>query len=187
VIAFGSLEPAGALEACVRDHGEPGSVTYVSDASDLVEGYAEIVAAARTLPELEAVVLARPGTPLGSAGLCSRIRAALEPAGVGIIAAAGARNVQDLRWWTADVVSSGAAHCPAPGALVLAPAALDLVASDPGVPDQAFEANLAWQARARGLAIVVCDLGWVPGPAVIDDAFLAADAWWRSRWSGVGS
>ena len=95
MIAFGSLEPSGAFEARVRAHGEPDSVVYVSDAPDVIAGYAEIASAARGAAGIEGLVLARPGAAFGSPGLCARIRSALL-AGVGLVAAAGARDVQDL-------------------------------------------------------------------------------------------
>lgn len=186
MIVFGSLEPAGTFEACVQTHGEADSLSYVSDAHDLVDGYREIAVAARGLAGLEALVLARPRATFGSLGLCARIRAALAIEGVGLVAAAGARHVQDLRWWTAEVVEAGEVHCPAPPVIAVAPAHLDLVERAAFVPPEAFEAEIAWHVRARGHSVIVADLGHVAQAATVDEAFLAADAWWRVRWSGVG-
>jgi hypothetical protein len=206
VIAFGCavrspeaaahlLAPGLALAA------EPDSPILESTGMASVgEAYDEILRAAATLLDLEALVLVPDTTEVRDARLAERLRAAFADPSVAVVGVVGASHVTDLLWWEGGTAgrlqeAHGAldfgggthdVHVVDGAFLALSPAVVHALRPDPSLFGAlpGFAAELCWLARSASGRVLVTDLDVVShAPRVLDGEFWRADAIWRTRWS----
>jgi len=193
VIAFGIwVENEARYQSVLRPslalHAEPDSALLESVTEGCVfEAYEEIIDAAATMADLEALVLVRDDVEIRDPELCRKLRIALADPNVAVVGAAGARHVESLRCWEGEVAAPGEdAHLLDPGLVALSPGAVRGLRLDRGLGSgpHGAEAELCWLARYAGGRVVVADLDVVRTmPRVEDGHFLRADVLWRARWS----
>jgi hypothetical protein len=110
LIAFGSsISGAEAYrryaEPGIRRAAEPDSrVLAYAGVEPVGRTYNLILDAAAAIEGLEALVLVHPHTEIADSAFCAKVRDALSDPDVGLVGCAGARGVQGIAWWEAEVV-----------------------------------------------------------------------------------
>lgn len=79
-----------------------------TDVASMAEGYNAILDEARSVDDLEGVVLLHEDVELRAEDLLGRLRRALADPKVGLIGVIGARGVRTLEWWTAERIGRAA-------------------------------------------------------------------------------
>jgi Glycosyltransferase like family len=186
VIAFGSAttnegEYRAYAAPTVERLAEPDSLLMRRHGYDSIhEPYNEMLAEAAKHDDLEAVVLLHQDISIEDDAFLARVRAVLAASEeVAVIGSAGARDIAGLAWWEGS--ARGRAESPAmiPGGsvdvyshgdfevdsvdgmlLVLSAWAARELRFDRGLagPLDGYDADICFQARARGRRVVVADL-----------------------------
>lgn len=184
--------------------GEWEHLAHASNGVDIFPVYAGLMRSASAMGA-DALVLMHDDLEFRDAGLCSKLRAAFADPSVAIVGLIGARGVRNLRWWEADRRGrvedtgyglhyfgfDGGVQCDVDSVdgmmLALSPWALaNLTLEGLGYHGfHGYDAELCFQARARGMRVVVADIsahhhsvgGFTQGLAEAEKVF-------ASRWAG---
>jgi hypothetical protein len=93
-------------EPGIRRAAEDDSEVYVFAAiGSTARSYNLLIDAAAARDDLEALVILDTHTEIADPDLCTKVRQALSDPDVGVVGAAGARDVRSIAWWEGDVVS----------------------------------------------------------------------------------
>lgn len=181
---------------------EPDSlIAEASTSTSIFEAYNEILEAFAERSDLEALVLLHEDTEIVDGGFCARLRARLADPRVAIVGVVGARGVRGLAWWEGEgfgrvletrglVDFGGGSHeVDAVDGLMIAMSAWAVRSlrfdSDRFTGFHGYDADICFQARAAGRAVVVDEIAVVhhtKGGYGDVSAFERADCTWRSKW-----
>ena len=148
----------------------------VEGTNGICTAYNTVLAAARTLPECEGVLLVHDDVELLEDDVRDRLSAALAEPGVGLVGVAGGRDLVWGKWWsgralagrTNDTASSRGLGAPSAdvdavdGCLMLvAAAALHLDFDVDGFPGfHGYDVDYSLQVRSAGLRVVTRPIGY---------------------------
>src|SRR4051794_27855073 len=180
-------------------------IVETSSETSLHEAYNEILDAVAELPGVEALVLLHEDTEILDAAFCEHVRRCLaEAPDAAILGTVGARRVQGLSWWegerrgrvaeTRGELDFGAGRHEVDAVdgllLVLSPWAIEHLRCDTERFSgfHAYDLDLCFQARAAGKQVLVDELRvfhHTKGGFGDREAFLRADAAFRTKWRGL--
>jgi GT2 family glycosyltransferase len=174
-----------------------------------------ILARAGERDDLEALVLLHEDAEITDEGFAAKVRERVRDETIAVVGTAGARGVSGLAWWegsrlfgrmnapnllprelTPDVAPDFVAGLhdvdTVDGLLmVLSPWTVRELRFDEGLSDfHGYDADLCFQARARGRRVVVDDLRVVHhthGGIGDRDAWIGADIAFRRKWAGAAA
>lgn len=173
----------------------------VEGTNGICAAYNLVLAAARTLPECEGVLLVHDDVELLGDDVRDRLSAALAEPGVGLVGVAGGRGLVWGKWWsgrvlaghTNDTASSRSLGAPSAdvdavdGCLMLvAPPALHLDFDVDGFPGfHGYDVDFSLQVRDAGVRVVTRPIGYrhvdkgsLGDPAAFETAMRALEAKW---------
>ncbi|GAC1529960.1 MAG: hypothetical protein NVS2B6_18050 [Thermoleophilaceae bacterium] len=178
-------------------------VAEATTSSSIFKAYNEVLDAVAERGDLEALVLLHEDAEIVDSEFCAKIRSRLSAPDVAIIGAIGARGVRSLAWWegqgfgrvveTRGIVDYGGGCHDVDSVdgllLVLSPWAVGNLRFDSERFSgfHGYDADICFEARARGRRVVVDDLAVVhhtKGGYGDMDAFERAQSVWLNKWAG---
>ncbi len=185
----------------VRTQDPDLALIVVHDANSLPEGYNRILAEARSLARLDALVLCHEDTEITDPSFVAKVRQVLSDDQVAIAGVVGARGLTGIAWWEAEgygrlVETRGALDFRCYEAdvemldgciLVLSAWAVANLSFDEEryVGFHGYDADICFEARSQAKRVVVTQMDVVHHnrPGLGDrEAFTAADAAFRAKW-----